>query len=139
MRASAALAAAILIALAGCGEEESPEQRRQASRAANEVAAVIAALERATARGEWRRICEELLSGAVRAQAGGRGCPEMLARTAGDVRRPRIRVEDVVVRRRRATVRVVTTAAGQAPVRETLELVREDGRWRIAALGAATP
>jgi hypothetical protein len=139
MPASAALLAVLLLVVAGCrGDDDSPERRRAVSATAREVATVVQALERATAAGDWDRICSDLFAGAVRAQAGGRGCPEMLARTARGVRDPRIEIEEVAVRGRRASVRVVTTAAGQARVRETLQLVREDGSWRIAALGTAT-
>jgi hypothetical protein len=119
--------------LGACGGDSG--QEREISRTAREVGATIAALERATARHDYQTICRELFSRAVREQAGGLDCPRRLRRTAGGVRRPRIVVESIAIRGTRAEAEVRTVAAGQAPARDRIELVREGGRWRVAALG----
>jgi hypothetical protein len=50
------------------------------------------------------------------------------------VRRPSIELRGIQVEGERATVAVLTTAEGQARVRDELRLRREDGRWLIEAL-----
>lgn len=92
-------------------------------------------LEVATARRDFDTICRELFSRRVRREAGGRGCARFVKRSAGGVRNPKIEVQRIAIRRNTASVRVITRATGQAPARETIELVRERGRFRIASLG----
>jgi hypothetical protein len=95
---------------------------------------VVARLEAATAHRDFDTICRDLFSRRVREEAGGRGCPRFVKRSAGNVRNPKIQVKRITIKRNAASVSVVTRAAGQAPARETIELVRERGRLRIASL-----
>jgi hypothetical protein len=132
-RAALILLAAPL-ALAGCdlGEDEPPERIRGAPK---EVAGVVARLERATRARDFGAICDQLFTDAARRRAGGRGCPKLLRSTAADLRDPRIRLVKIQIRKEgdaRAVVR--TTAVGQPPLEDTIELRRERGRYRIAAL-----
>ena len=128
-RAAAPLAALLLGGCGGSGEEvERPAPRPEVER-------VIASLQQATARRNFAAVCA-LLADEVRARAGGRACPARLqARTPG-LRAPRIEVLGVRVRGRRASARVRTSAHGQPPVEETIELLREGGSWRISALAS---
>jgi hypothetical protein len=96
---------------------------------------VIQRLETATARHDFAVICDELLSSTERRQAGGDQCASLLEERAKGVKRPRIRINRIVLGHESAAVHVTTTAAGQAPVADTLRLVREGGRFRIASLG----
>jgi hypothetical protein len=124
------MAAAALVT--GClGDEEAP---RPATGAAREVAVVVERLERATAAGDWRTICEELLTGAARRRAGGTDCVRLTREAAREIERPAIRITAIRVRGASAQARVRTRAAGQAEVADTIELRREGGEWRVEAL-----
>lgn len=103
---------------------------------------MVEALGRATAEKDFAEVCFELFSDEVRAQAGGVRCPAYLRRTARDIDAPRIDVLDppgatpaITVREGRATVRVRTRTADRPPVADTIQLVRQRGRFRISALG----
>jgi hypothetical protein len=98
---------------------------------------VVEALERATAEKDFEEVCFELFSDTVRARAGGLRCPARLRRAAREIEAPSIEIRSMRLRPGAATVRVVTRARGQGPVPDAIELVRERGRWRIAALGTA--
>lgn len=102
--------------------------------APKEVAATVAELERATRDHDYREICGDLFSRAARERAGARDCGAQLRSAAADVSRPRIRLIAIRVRGGRARARVRTRAADQGPIEETIELVRERGRFRIASL-----
>ena len=118
----------------GCGgaEQGSP---KPISGPPKEVADVVAQLERATARGDFAAICDDLLASAARQRAGGADCARLLGDRAGDIRRPRIVVQSIEVDGSRAQVRVRTTARGQAAVTDVIRMVRENGRFRISSLG----
>ena len=133
MRATAAAALAVAgLALAGCGAD-SEEVPRPAG-APREVVVLIDALEAATARGDFRRICDELYTDELREAAGGDRCEAELRRRARGLRDPRIRLRTITVRGDRATVTVEASARGQPPAPETLELVRQGRAYRVAAL-----
>jgi hypothetical protein len=122
----------VVLAAAGCGGEE--EDGPTPGGLAREASVVIEELEGAIAAGEFERICSTLLSAEVRRQAGGGECPAMLARTSGGLERPRIEVKEIRIEGATATVDVVTAAAGQARVPDTIRLVREEGGYRISSL-----
>ena len=124
----------LCLVLTGCGGG-GDEKPKPIEGPAKEVAGVVERLERATARQDFATICEELLASSTRRQAGGDDCTRVLAERAGAVRRPRIVIEAIEVRGATAEVRVRTTARGQASVKDVIQLVREGGRYRIAALG----
>ena len=128
-----AVTAAVAAVLAGCGDGDS--EVRPIEGPAKEAADVIARFERATAEQDFVTICSDLFARAVRERAGGERCAEVLEERGRRVRRPDIAIERIEISGRRATVRVTTTADGQARVRDTIRLVRENGRYRIAALG----
>ncbi|MBA3299404.1 MAG: hypothetical protein H0U24_04905 [Thermoleophilaceae bacterium] len=128
--------AGILLAgalLTGCLGESDPEPKR-ISGAPKEVADVVARLERVTRRGQFAELCDDLFTRSARSRAGGNDCVELLRATAKDVRDARIRLLEVKIQGTRARARVRTVAEGQAAVEETIDLVRERGRFRIAAL-----
>ena len=133
-----ALAAALVLvagaAGAGCDGGDEAESPKPVSGPAKQVAEVIARLESATARRDYREICEELFSAEVRRRAGGEDCPDLLRRTGGSVRKPEIEVESIRISGRTATARVRTRAEGQDEARDTVELVREAGSYRISSL-----
>ena len=132
MRALPAAGAALAVALGGCGEREEPPLARGPTA---EAAATVQALERAAARRDFGAICRRLLAAEARRRLGGDGCPLRLRHRAAGLRSPRVGVVHITLRgRRAASVRVRARAAGERPADETIELVRERGRFRIAAL-----
>lgn len=123
----------LALALAGCGGGADPPP---AGGPARDVAATMEAFEQATAARDYTRICRDLLSGEARRQAGGEECPRRLRRAAQGVRRPSLEVERIDVRGNTASVQVIARSAADPPARETVELVRQEGRFRIASLGS---
>lgn len=121
--------------LGACGGDAEPPDGGGRSGDEREVIAVIERFERATARRDFKTICQELITGAVRRQAGGDECAEVLRRSAGELRDPRIEVDKVTFRRGRASVQVSTSAAGEKEAKDRVQLVREGGSFRISVLG----
>jgi len=129
------LPALILAAvLAGCSSGEDQAKPKPVNGAPKQVAEVIARLEKATAAGDFAAVCA-LLTTEARARAGGSVCAASLGSRARGVRRPSIRVLSIKVGSRNSSARIEARAEGQAPVAETLQLVREDGRYLIDGLG----
>ena len=127
-----AAGAALALAVAGCGGADEPPP---ITGPAKEAAATIDAFERAARRRDFRTICNELLAAEARRQSGGRHCPARLRRRARRLRQPRVEVLEIDVRGRdAASVRVRARAAGDPARVDTVELVREVGRFRIASL-----
>jgi hypothetical protein len=122
------------LALAGCsiGSDQKP---RPSGRATNQIAQVVQELERATRKHDYRTICRDLFTAAAKRRSGGADCPRLLRSTAEGVQRPRIELLAVELRKGRAEAKVRSSATGQPPVEDTLELVPERGRYRIEALG----
>lgn len=132
MRAAAALLLTAL-ALAGCDTGDEPERR--VTQDARRVGETVQRLERALAGRDFRAVCTRLFTrGLVERMGGSRRCAVALRRSSRGLRRPRIRVETISLQGSSARVRVVTTAAGQAPARDVLVLRRERGAYRVNGL-----
>ena len=128
------MAVALVLTLSACslGADEEAEP---ASGAAAAIAKVVDRLERATAAGEHRVICEDLFTPAARGRAGGRDCARLIRSSAREIERPSIEIRAIEVNGARARVEVLTRAAGQAAVSDSLQLRRAGGEWRIDGLG----
>ena len=126
-------AALALLGGAGCslGDDSEPTPSK---RSAREIAAVVNRLEAATAKGEWRAVCDDLFTATARARAGGKDCPRLLRSDAGRVTRPRIDVVRITLKGPTALVRVRSRAAGQLPLQDVIELRRERDGYRIDSL-----
>ena len=122
------------LAAFGSGCLGGDDQVRAATGAAREIANVVQSLERATVRGDWKAVCEDLLTEAARERAGGPRCLRRTRAAAAQIKRPAIEITAIKVRGRRAAVGVRTTAEGQAELRDLLQLRREGGEWRVEAL-----
>jgi hypothetical protein len=124
--AAAALAAAALVA--GCGSGPTDEQQ---------VARTVSAFARASAAHDYAKLCSRILAPSLISQVTqiGLPCRQALARGLGGVRDPRLSIGAITVDGDRAHVQVRTSAAGQKPSSDTLQLVRVHGAWRIASLG----
>jgi hypothetical protein len=132
-------AAAAALALAGCGaDEENPGGGGGGPSADQQVRAVVAKFGIATREKDYQEICDRLLADALvqKIEAVGLPCEAALQRGLGDVRAPTLEINEVSINRGRALVSIHTTAAGQAPSDDALQLISEGGDWKIASLAA---
>lgn len=85
---------------------------------------------------DYKSICGGLLAGALqdKLQAVDLPCERAMQLGFGEVKDPRLTVENVVVIDDRARAAVRTDAAGQTPSSDVLSLEKQDGDWRISAL-----
>ena len=102
---------------------------------ARAVVTTVMQFETALAGRDWAGICTRLYSARARAAAGGARCATNLAQSAGGLRDPRVRIVSVVVRGSAATVTVAASVNGKPPVTDAIQLVREDGRYKIVSAG----
>jgi hypothetical protein len=134
----ATMVAAIVVAcgavLVACGTNVPKKQR--ARKPAQQVAAAIAALQHDLSTRNYRDLCEQVFSSQARDQAGGVSCPTIIARESKGVSKPVIEIQRIEVNGRSALARVMTSAEGQARVPETIQLVFENGRFRVLSLAA---
>jgi hypothetical protein len=126
-----AAALALALALAGCGDAEPTDEEQ--------VRATLTSFSRATAAKDYQALCDRLLAPSLIADLKkiGLPCEIALQQGLGDVKQPRLIVGDVKVDGKKATAQVKTSAEGQPPSSDTVELERTDEGWRIASL--ATP
>jgi hypothetical protein len=128
--AGALVTATLALAAAGCGGQ-SP---------AAGVRSALGDFGRAAAHKDYRTMCRRLLAPSLVEQVEGVGmpCETALAKGLGTVERPALKVRKVTVANGRAFAVVHSTAAGQPPSDDTVELVKARGAWRIASLAAQT-
>ena len=127
------MAVAAFLAPVGCsiGADSEPQP---VSGVPKDIAATVDRLERAIADGDYALVCDRLFTKAARSRSGGDDCEKQVTAAAEGVRRPNIVIRGIDVEGNRATVKVATTAEGQARLIDTLELHREGGRWLVEAL-----
>ena len=121
--------AVALLLLAGCGEQgPTPEEQ---------VRATVAEFGRASAAKDYGALCDRLLAPSLveEVESIGLPCERALRRGLGDVRDPRLTIGEIDVREEKATVEVRTSAAGEEPSQDRLELQNLDGEWKISSLG----
>jgi hypothetical protein len=125
-----------LLALAGCGADT--EGGNTGPDATTQVRATVAKFGVATRTHDWQAICDDLLSEALVAKIEDVGlpCETAIEKGLGEVKDPTLEITDVSLAGGRALVSIHTTAAGQPASDDALQLVKEDGQWRIAALAA---
>ncbi len=135
MRATivAAISVVCALPLVACG---TTARQKQARRPAQLVADAVSALQHDLGTRNYRDLCEQVFSTQARNAAGGISCPASLARESKGVKNPSIAIQRIDVNGRSATAQVLTSAAGQAKVPETIELVWENGRFRVSALAS---
>lgn len=85
---------------------------------------------------DYEGICSDLLAEELqdKLQAVDLPCERAMQLGFGEVRDPRLTVENVVVIEDRARAAVRTDAAQQQPSADVLSLEKKDGEWRISAL-----
>jgi hypothetical protein len=118
-----------LLVLAGCGEQ-SPAPEEQ-------VRSAVAEFGRATAAKDYRKLCDRLLAPSLIEEVESIGLPCEVAMRQGldKVREPRLTIGRIQVDEDHASAQIRTSAAGEEPSEDTLELVNVDGAWKISSLG----
>jgi hypothetical protein len=140
-RAWSALALALVVLVfAGCGAdtEGGGGGGGGGPTAEQQVRTVVAKFGIAAQHKDYRQICDNLLADELVAkiESVGLPCEAALQRGLGDVRAPTLEITQVTIQGGRALVSVHTTAEGQQPSDDALQLVREGDEWRIASLAA---
>jgi hypothetical protein len=121
--------ALVLLVLAGCGDAgPTPEEQ---------VRTVVGDFGRATAAKDYRTLCEDILAPQLvdKVTEVGLPCETALRQGLGRVKDPHLTIGRVQVDGDRASAEVQTSAAGEAPSKDTLKLVDVNGTWKIASLG----
>jgi Putative lumazine-binding len=122
--------ALIVLVLAGCGESgPTPEEQ---------VRSTVTEFSRATAAKDYQALCDKVLAPTLveEVESIGLPCEVALRQGLGEVRDPRLTIGRIDVREDRATAEIRTSAAGEEPSQDTLELVNLDGTWKISSLGS---
>ena len=132
-------AAALAAAVAGCGATNAPQENEAGEFTGTEraVATTVEDFADAARQQDTEQICADLLSSALVERLGGGRCAEELKASLRDTNAGDLTIPPRGVRLsgREATVRVVTEL-GEQDATDTLGLVQERGRWRIAEVGA---
>jgi Domain of unknown function (DUF4878) len=115
------------LALAACNGGGSPERSE-----ADGVRDTLSAFAQASAQHDYHRVCADLLAKPVidSARRAGVSCETALE----GVQSPRLEVRQVTIKGNRASAKVHSTAANQQASDDTVALVKEGERWKIAAL-----
>jgi hypothetical protein len=123
--------AALALVLAGCGDSGPTDEEQ--------VRTTLTAFSRATAAKDYQALCDRILAPSLidDVKQIGLPCEIALQQGLGEVRQPRLIVGAVTVTGKTAVAEIRTSAEGQAPSKDTVELERTAAGWRIASL--ATP
>jgi hypothetical protein len=124
--ASIALAGAVVSS--GCGSREPSDEEK--------VRATLASFADATAKKDYQRLCDEIFAPALLETLGqiGLPCEIALERAYADLESPRVVVGAIEVDGDRASAEVRSSARGEPPSQDTVELVKVGDGWRIASL-----
>jgi hypothetical protein len=115
-------------ALSGCGGGRSAE---------GQIRDTLGEFQRATAAGDYRALCDRILAPKLieTVKQVGLPCEVALRKGFEGVHDPRLAVGAVSVKGDLATAQVRSSAAGQEPSQDTVDLVKVGDHWRIASLG----
>ncbi len=124
---SSGAAAAVVLALAGCGQS-----------AHDAVQSKVQQFLQATAGHEYRILCTEVLGPALlaRLKAGGIPCEEAMSIALGRVHAPILSIGRITVDGDHAQAITLSGAAGQRGAFETIDLVNTSNGWRISSLAS---
>jgi hypothetical protein len=113
--------------LCGCGDGPSDTEL---------VHDAVEAFGQASAAKDYQRLCDDVLAPKLvsEVESAGLPCELALKQGLGDVSAPRLTIGTIRVKGDSATADVQSSAAGEQPSRDTLQLVRVDESWRIASL-----
>jgi hypothetical protein len=113
----------------GCGDSGPTDEER--------VRSTLAEFQRATEARDYAALCDRVLAPKLIEAVKQVGLPCEMALEKGfeDVEAPRLTVGAIEVRDDRATAEVRSSAEGESPSQDTVELVRVGDGWRILSLG----
>jgi hypothetical protein len=116
-------------ALAGCGGPSDEQQVRQA----------ITDFAHAAAHKDYAKICNQLFAPRLteRSERINLPCEAAIARTLDNVHDLEVTIGAVEVDGTKASAQVRSSAAGEKPSEDTMQLVKLDDHWRIASLGGS--
>jgi len=119
------LACALLL---GCGES-GPSDEQQ-------VRQTVSDFGRATSAKDYQALCDRIFAPQLvdELKQVGLPCEVAMQQSLEDVEDPSITIGRITVAEQGATAEVRSSATGQAPSEDTLELVRVDEAWRISSL-----
>jgi hypothetical protein len=123
--------AVTVLTLAACGKE----------RATEAVHKTVDRFGKAVADHDYQELCDDLLAANLIDALEARGVPcELALKTGfGGAKDPKIAVKTVAVNGDRALVSIHSTADNQPPSDDTLNLVKEDGKWKVSSLARPEP
>ena len=125
--AAAALAAA---AMGGCGSGPSAQEQ---------VRATLDEFGRATTAKDYQALCDKVFAPKLveKLTQVGLPCEIAMQRSFQDVQNPRLTIGKITVAEdeKSATAEVRTSASGQSPSQDTVELVPVEDGWRVSSLG----
>jgi hypothetical protein len=126
-RAIACALAGVALLAAGCGDTQSDQE---------EVRETVTELGRATEQKDYQALCDRILAPSLidELKEVGLPCEVALQQALGEVEDPKLTIGKVTVNGEKAEVEVRTSAQGQAPSQDVVQLVRVEDEWRISAL-----
>ncbi len=119
------LACALLL---GCGES-GPSDEQQ-------VRQTVSDFGRATSAKDYQALCDRIFAPQLvdELKQVGLPCEVAMQQSLKDVKDPKLTIGKITLTEQGATAEVRSSATGQAPSQDTLELVRVDEAWRISSL-----
>ena len=119
--------------LAGCGGEASSAEKFEGDQRA--VAEAVEEIQMAGERRDAEKMCRELLARSLRDKLGeaGSSCDKEVEKAIEDADAFDLEVREVTVTGTTARVQV-RGDIGSEQRTDTLELVKEDGRWRLSSI-----
>ncbi len=125
------IAGTAALALAGCGGDGGPSDEAQ-------VRETLQTFATAVEKRDYQTLCDDVFAPELLQGLGSIGLPcEIAMRTSlGEVEDPKLTVGNITINGKHARAQVKTSAAGQPPSTDTLELDKLKTGWRVSALGA---
>lgn len=117
-------------ALGGCGDSGPTDEQQ--------IRGTLAEFQRATGERDYEALCGRILAPKLidTVKQVGLTCEVALQKGFEDVEEPRLTVGAISVDEDRATAEVRSSASGESPSQDTVELVRVEDGWRIVSLGS---
>ena len=120
----------LAVGLPGCGGREPSDEEQ--------VRTVLSSFARAVEGRDYQKLCDDIFAPKLLEGLAGIGlpCEVALRNSLGEVQDPRLTVGAIDVKGAKATAEIRTSAEGQSPSSDELELQRVDGKWKVSALSA---
>jgi hypothetical protein len=124
-----ALLALLCATVAGCGDS-GPSDTEQ-------VRATLTEFGRATSARDYQALCDKVFAKELTDKLSqvGLPCEVAMQQSFEDVEDPQLTIGKITVEDDAATAEVRTSASGQTPSQDTVELRRVEDAWRISSLG----